>query len=50
MATLAESGVELVNSLIELPGHFADVAMHDPISAVLVAFGALFVVAPSAAK
>jgi len=49
MATLAESGLELVNSLIEMPGHFADVAMHDPISAVLIAFGALFVVAPSAA-
>jgi len=48
MATLAESGVELVDSLVEMPGHFADVAMHDPISAFLLALGALFVVGASA--
>ncbi|WP_235853538.1 hypothetical protein [Halosimplex salinum] len=49
MADLASSAMELVNSIIEMPGHFQEVATHDPISAVLIAFGALFVLAPSAA-
>ena len=26
-----------------MPGHFADVAAHDPLGAVLLAFGTLFV-------
>ncbi|MFC7141311.1 hypothetical protein ACFQMA_15915 [Halosimplex aquaticum] len=48
MADLASSATELVNSIIEMPGHFQEVAMHDPLSAVLLALGALFVLAPSA--
>jgi len=41
--SLTESANELLDSIIEMPGQFADVAMHDPLSAVLIAFGALFV-------
>ena len=41
--SLTESANELLNSVIEMPFRFAEVAMHDPLSAVLVAFGALFV-------
>jgi hypothetical protein len=37
---------EFVDSLVEMPGQFADVAAHDPISAVLVAMGAVLVTAP----
>ena len=49
MATLAESAAELVNSVIEMPGRFAEVALHDPLNIVLIAFGVLFVGAASAA-
>jgi len=48
MVTLAESAVELVNSIVEMPGKFAEVAAHDPINYVLIAFGALFVAGASA--
>lgn len=41
--SLTESANELLNSLIEMPFRFAEIAMHDPISAVLIAFGTLFV-------
>jgi len=41
--SLTEAANELLDSIIEMPGQFADVAMHDPLSAVLMAFGALFV-------
>jgi hypothetical protein len=34
---------DLIGSILETPGRFADVAAHDPLSAVLIAFGALFV-------
>ena len=34
---------DLLNSIVDMPGKFVDVATHDPISAILVAFGALFV-------
>lgn len=43
--SLQSAAVELVNSVVEMPGRFADVAAHDPVSAVLIAFGALFVTA-----
>jgi len=39
---------QLVDSIVQFPGEFVDVAMHDPLSAVLIAFGALFVTAASA--
>lgn len=32
---------ELLNSLIDMPGKFADIAMHDPLSAVLLTVGAI---------
>lgn len=38
---------DLVESIVDMPGEFADVAMQGPIEAVLLAFGALFVVVPS---
>jgi hypothetical protein len=41
--SLTESANELLDSIIAMPGQFADVAMHDPLSAVLIAFGGLFV-------
>ncbi|WP_136689452.1 hypothetical protein [Halorhabdus amylolytica] len=34
---------DLLDSIVEMPARFVDVAMHDPIGAVLIAFGALFV-------
>ena len=34
---------ELLNSILEMPGTFADVVTHDPISAVLVGLGALVI-------
>jgi hypothetical protein len=34
---------QLLDSVVRLPGEFAAVALHDPLSAVLLAFGALFV-------
>jgi len=39
---------DLVDSIVEMPGEFADVAAQGPAEAVLVLFGALFVIAPSA--
>lgn len=44
--SLAESASQLVDSLIQMPGHFADVAAHDPVSAVLIAIGALLTALP----
>lgn len=43
--SLQSAAVELVNSVAEMPFRFAEVAAHDPVSAVLIAFGALFVTA-----
>ncbi|MFW5956285.1 MAG: hypothetical protein ACOCQY_02665 [Halorhabdus sp.] len=34
---------ELLNSGIDMPGKFLEVATQDPISAILVVFGAVFV-------
>ncbi|QLH76180.1 hypothetical protein HZS55_02160 [Halosimplex rubrum] len=48
MVTLAESATELVDSIVQMPGEFAEVAAHDPVNYVLIAFGALFVAAASA--
>jgi len=39
---------DLVDSIVEMPGEFADVAAQGPAEAVLVLFGALLVIAPSA--
>lgn len=39
--SLAESLTQLVESAVELPVRFAEVAAHDPVSAVLMALGAL---------
>ncbi|WP_254273252.1 hypothetical protein [Haloarcula marina] len=39
---------ELVQSIIDMPGRFVDVALADPLSAVLILFGALFVGVASA--
>jgi len=41
--------VSIVDNLTEMVSLFSDVATADPLSAVLLAVGALFVVAPSAA-
>ncbi|MFT4880511.1 MAG: hypothetical protein ACI9HI_000507 [Salinirussus sp.] len=35
--------VELIRSILNMPGEFAVVATHDPLSALLMAFGGLFV-------
>ena len=35
--------VELVNSVLEMPGRFVEVALHDPLSALLIACGAAIV-------
>lgn len=32
---------QLFQSLIDMPGKFADIAMHDPLSAVLLTVGAI---------
>ncbi|WP_436928464.1 hypothetical protein [Halosimplex halobium] len=48
MVSLADAAVELVNSAVEMPGKFAEVAAHDPLNYVLIAFGALFVLGASA--
>lgn len=32
---------ELFQSLIDMPGRFADIALHDPLSAVLLTVGAI---------
>lgn len=34
---------DLLESVFAMPGEFVEVALHDPIGAVLIAFGALFV-------
>lgn len=39
---------QFVESIVEMPGAFADVAMQGPFEALLLAFGVLFVVFPSA--
>ncbi|WP_436925835.1 hypothetical protein [Halosimplex amylolyticum] len=49
MVDLASSATEFVESIIEMPGHFLDVAAHDPLNVLLIAFGALFVTLPVAA-
>jgi len=40
---------ELVQSIIDMPGRFIDIALNDPISAVLILIGAVLVGAASAA-
>ncbi|WP_415379090.1 hypothetical protein [Halosimplex sp. TS25] len=47
MADLASSLTRLINDTIAMPGKFAEVAAHDPLNYVLIAFGALFVAAAS---
>ena len=39
---------ELVNSIIDMPGKFVDIALADPISAILILIGATLVGASSA--
>jgi hypothetical protein len=39
---LASAATDLVNSIVEMPFKFAEVATHDPVSAVLLAVGAVF--------
>jgi hypothetical protein len=43
MADLTSAATTFVESILEMPGKFADIAMHDPLSAILLASGALFV-------
>ncbi|MXR52007.1 hypothetical protein GRX03_10400 [Halovenus sp. WSH3] len=38
----------LLESIIDMPGEFADVAAQGPAEALLVLFGAIFVIAPTA--
>ena len=38
--------VELLRSILELPGEFLEVATHDPVAAVLIAIGAVLVGGP----
>lgn len=40
---------QLIESIVDMPGEFADVVAQGPVEALLIAFGALFVVVPSAA-
>lgn len=40
--------MELVQSIIDMPGRFIDIALTDPISAVLILIGAAFVGVSSA--
>ncbi|MFC7057875.1 hypothetical protein [Halovenus salina] len=40
---------KLIDSIIDMPGEFADVAAQGPAEGLLLAFGALFVVVPSLA-
>jgi len=40
---------QLIESVIEMPGKFADVATQGPLEGVLLLFGVLFVALPSAA-
>ena len=39
---------ELVQSIIDMPGQFIEIALFDPLSAILILIGALFVGAASA--
>ena len=34
---------ELFQSILDMPAKFADVAMHDPLAALMMVFGSLFV-------
>lgn len=34
---------DLFQSILEMPGKFADVAMHDPLGAVMLTIGGIFV-------
>jgi len=47
--SLVDSVTQLVESVVEMPSRFAEVAAHDPLNPVLMAFGAVFVVASVAA-
>ena len=38
----------LIDSIIDMPGEFADVAAQGPVEGLLVLFGAIFVIAPTA--
>lgn len=49
MATIQAFLTELLDNAIEIGPKFVDVALQDPLSAVLVVFGALFVGASVAA-
>jgi hypothetical protein len=40
---------ELIDSIIAMPGEFADVATQGPVEGLLVLIGALFVIVPSVA-
>jgi len=39
---------DLIDSIRDMPGEFADVAVQGPVEAVLLLFGVLFIVVPSA--
>jgi hypothetical protein len=47
--SLVDSVNQLVESVVEMPSRFAEVAAHDPLNPVLMAFGVLFVGASVAA-
>jgi hypothetical protein len=34
---------ELFQSILDMPGKFVDVAMHDPLAALMLVFGSIFV-------
>ncbi|SDJ22992.1 hypothetical protein SAMN05216226_101231 [Halovenus aranensis] len=40
---------KIIDSIVDMPGEFADVAAQGPAEGLLLAFGALFVVLPSVA-
>lgn len=40
--------VDLVQSVVDMPGKFVEVAMQGPVEATLVLFGAIFIAVPSA--
>jgi urea transporter len=40
--------VQLIQSIVDMPGRFIDIALGDPISAILILIGALLVGASSA--
>jgi hypothetical protein len=39
---------DLIDSIIDMPGEFADVAAQGPVEGLLVLLGALFVIVPTA--